>query len=97
MTVTEGERLAQIAGLLPAPCPDPGIADGRDTCCNGEVWPCSLTRAKWLAAGADPEAEIRKVLDAAKASMAADLAEWEALNETDPDAAQRYAMRRPGW
>jgi hypothetical protein len=87
-----------ISELL-TPCPEPGIADGRDLCpCgSGEVWPCKITRAAWLTAGLDPDAEMRKVLDAAKAAMAAEHAEWEALNEEDPDAARRYALRRLGW
>lgn len=91
--------LAQIANLLPAPCGEPGIADGNDLCpCrSGEVWPCNVTRAKWLATGRDPEAEVRKVLDAAKATMAAEQAEWKALDEEDPEAARRYALRKLGW
>lgn len=91
--------LTQIAGLLPSPCGEPGIADGNDLCpCgSGEVWPCSLTRAAWLATGRDPQAEMRKVLDAAKAAMSAEMAEWEALDEEDPEAARRYALRKLGW
>jgi hypothetical protein len=77
--------LDEIAALLPGPCPEPGIAQGNDMCpCgSGEVWPCNLTRAAWLAAGADPEAEVRRVLDA--------------LREQDPDAARRKAIRDLGW
>lgn len=95
--MTETERLAKIAELLPGPCRAPDVANGYDTCSHGEAWPCNLTRAKWLAAGVDPDAEIRKVLDAAKAEMEAEQAEWEALNETDPAAARRYALRKMGW
>ena len=91
--------LGTIAELLPEPCREPGIADGNDLCpCrSGEVWPCSLTRAAWLAAGLDPAAEMRKVLDAAKRQMAAEQAEWEALHEEDPEAARRKALRDLGW
>ena len=97
--IDDKERLEQIAELLPEPCGEPGIADGNDRCpCgSGEVWPCNLTRAAWLAVGRDPHAEMRKVFDAAKAAAAAEQAEWEALNETDPDAARRYALRKLGW
>jgi hypothetical protein len=93
------DRLVQIAGLLPAPCCEPGIADGNDQCpCgSGQVWPCNITRAAWLARGLDPDAEIRKVLDKAKAAIAAETAEWEALSETDPGAARSDALRRLGW
>lgn len=97
--MTDQEKLAAIAGLLPGPCPEPGIADGNDMCVcrSGEVWPCSITRAAWLAAGADPEAEIRKVLDAAERRQAAEQAEWEALRDYDPEAARRKALEDLGW
>jgi len=95
--MTDTERLAKIADLLPNPCPEPGIADGMDTCGHGEVWPCSLTQAAWLTRGLDPDEENRKVIDGVKRQMAAEQAEWEALNEEDPEAARQYALRKLGW
>lgn len=83
--MTSGERLAQIAELIPA-CPEPGIAQGNDMCVcgSGEVWPCSITQAAWLARGLDIEEENRKVLAVVKKEMAAEEAAWEAFYEEDP-------------
>ncbi|GLZ36341.1 hypothetical protein Lesp02_85280 [Lentzea sp. NBRC 105346] len=52
--------LDRIADLVPA-CPPPDIAQGYDPCpCGrGQSWPCSLTRAAWLARGLDVHDEIR--------------------------------------
>jgi hypothetical protein len=92
------ERCRQIAGLI-SPCPEPGITDGRDLCpCgSGQVWPCDQTRAAWLAAGLDPDEEVRKVIAAADAAVRAEQAEWEALAEANPEAARRAAQKALGW
>jgi hypothetical protein len=97
--MTPDERLAKITELLPSPCPEPGIANGYDMCVcgTGEVFPCSITQAAWLARGLDIEEENRRVLAPVKAQMAAEHAAWEALNEVDPAAARRQAMRDLGW
>lgn len=69
------ERLAKIGELLPFPCLPPSIANGYDrcTCGSGQVWPCNLTRAAWLAAGLDPLTEMRKVT----ARVLSEMAEYE--------------------
>jgi hypothetical protein len=69
--MTTEERLAKIAELLPAPCPEPGIAGGVDACVcgSGETFPCSITRAAWLARGLDPGEEIQMVLAPIKRQM----------------------------
>ena len=98
--MNETERLAKIAELLPGPCPEPGIADGMDMCIcrSGEVFPCSTTQATWLARGLDPAEENRKALSKAKAQMAAEQLEYEAiLGEEGEEAARQYAMRKLGW
>lgn len=76
--MTTEERLAKIAELIPA-CPEPGIAQGNDMCVcrSGEVWPCGVTQAAWLACGLDIEEENRKVLAVVKQEMAAEFADWE--------------------
>jgi hypothetical protein len=96
---SDSERLAKIAELLPNPCHEPGIANGMDLCrCgSGEVFPCSITQAAWLAAGLDVAEENRKALAPVKQQMAAEHAAWEALNEVDPAAARRAAQRALGW
>ena len=97
--MNETERLAKIAELLPGPCPPPDIAGGFDLCpCGyGGAWPCDQTRAAWLATGVDGDAEVQKACRAAAAEMEAEEAAWEALNEENPEAARRYAMRKLGW
>jgi hypothetical protein len=97
--VTPEERLAKIAELIPGPCPEPGIASGMDLCVcgSGEVWPCSITQAAWLARGLDIEEENRKVLAVVRREMAAEQAAWDALYEEDPEAARRKAMKDLGW
>jgi hypothetical protein len=97
--VTPDERLAKIAQLLPSPCREPGIARGMDMCVcgSGEVFPCSITQAVWLAQGLDPAEENRRVLEPVKRQIAAEQAAWQALYEEDPEAARRQAMRELGW
>ena len=73
----EHDRLAAITELLPRPCPAPDIAGGYDrcTCGSGQVWPCNLTRAAWIAAGLDPRAEMDRVFAEVRRELAADY--WE--------------------
>jgi hypothetical protein len=94
--LTEKERLARIAELI-TPCPEPGIADGYDTCGHGEVWPCDQTRAAWLAAGLDEEAEFAKVMADVRQRFDIEQAEYDAMYDADPEAARRYSMQRLGW
>jgi hypothetical protein len=45
-------RLARLAPLL-TPCPRPKVEDGWDRCVHAEPWPCRITRAAWIATGAN--------------------------------------------
>jgi len=56
-------RLDEIAALI-TPCPPPNVLAGYDLCpCGrGGTWPCSLTRAAWLARRLDPAAEAQRIM-----------------------------------
>jgi hypothetical protein len=76
-------RLTVIADLL-RPCPPPDLAGGYDMCpCGyGGSWPCSVTRAAWIARGLNPETEIDKVITQVRAEC--EVPDWDP-GDWDPD------------
>lgn len=76
MRMTAPEQLAAIAALV-EPCPPPDVWNGYDLCVcgRGQVYPCDLTVAAWLARGLDPEVEQRCEIDATFPADPAELAD----------------------
>ena len=81
---TSMERLTRIGELI-TPCPPPDMAAGIDLCpCGtGQTWPCARTMAAWLAAGENPDTQIRLACQACSQQMAAEHAEWQATIHPD--------------
>lgn len=64
------ERLDRIAELI-RPCPAPDVANGDDWCPGhpGYSWPCSNTKAAWLALGLDEKTQVTEAMDRAMAHL----------------------------